>query len=110
MTQSNVMDKVMSFCVIQKGNKLPLIGFQQENEKNSYALGGATRQTGEGKARWGWRQHRNSYNGQSKTKMCVRTRVSAIQMVKMRINVSPLGNEGTNSRESVELDFIEFGD
>lgn len=67
-------------------------------------------QTGEGKARWGWCQHRNSSNGQSETKMCVRTRVSAIQMVKMRRNVSPLGNEGTNSRESMELEFIEFGD
>ena len=41
--------------------------------------------------------------------MCIRTRVSAIQIAKMRINVSPLGNEGTNSRESVDLEFIEFG-
>lgn len=30
---------------------------------------------------------------------CVSELVSAIQMVKMRIDVSPLGNEGTNSRE-----------
>lgn len=82
---------------------------KKKKKQTSYALGGAKGQTGEGKARWGWCQGRNQYNGQSETKMCIRTKVSAIQMVKMRINVSPLGNEGTNSRESVELEFIEFG-
>ena len=41
--------------------------------------------------------------------MCVRTRVAATRMVKMRINVSPPGKEGMNSRDTVELEFTEFG-
>lgn len=41
--------------------------------------------------------------------MCVRTRVAAIGMVKMRINVSPLRKEGMSSRDSVEFKFIGLG-
>lgn len=41
--------------------------------------------------------------------MCVGTRMAAVRMVKMRINVSPLRKEVMNSKDTVELEFIGFG-
>lgn len=42
--------------------------------------------------------------------MWVRTREAAVSNVKVRINVSPLRKEeGMNSRDIVELEFIGFG-
>lgn len=41
--------------------------------------------------------------------MCVRTKVAAIRMVNMKINVPPLRKEVMNSRDIVELEFIGLG-